>query len=68
MEISFTLKYTDGMEEFDGLDQYYGAMSMLGFAQATMISLNAYLNDQIISQAPSAKGFRLVLKKSREGS
>lgn len=33
-----------------------------------MISLNAFLNREIITQAPSAKGFRLVLGTSKKGS
>lgn len=68
MEISFTLKYDDGTEKFDGLDQYHGALSMFGFSQAAMISLNAFLHKEIITQAPSAKGFRLILGRAKEGS
>ena len=68
MDISFTIKYTSGSKDFDGLDQYYGALSLFGVSQALLISLNAFFNKEVITQAPSAKGFRLVLGPSKRGS
>lgn len=68
MELTFHAKYTDGTKKFDGLDHYYGAQSLLGLSQILLISLNAFFNREIITQAPSAKGFRVILGKSRTGS
>jgi len=65
---TFTIKYDTGTSQFDGLDHYYGAESLMGFSQALLISLNAFFNDEILTQAPAAKGFRLVLGKSKVGS
>lgn len=65
---NFSIKYDSGSEKFEGLDHYYGAESLMGFSQALLISLNAFFNDEILTQAPSAKGFRLVLGKSKIGS
>lgn len=65
---TFTIKYDSGLEKFDGLDHYYGAESLMGFSQALLISIHAFLNDEVLTQAPSAKGFRLVLGKSKIGS
>lgn len=40
----------------------------MGISQILMISLNAYINREIITQATSAKGFKLVLGLSKNGS
>jgi len=66
--IGFTVKYDSGVEKFQGLDSYYGAQSLFGVAQMLMISLNAFFNKEVITQAPSAKGFRIVLGRARPGS
>lgn len=66
--MSFHIKFTDGKRQFDGLDQYNGAMALLGLSQAFLIALNAFYNKEILTQAPSAKGFRIVLGKSKFGS
>ena len=68
MILNFTIKYDSGSSDFNGLDQYYGSQSLFGISQVLMISLNAFLNREIITQAPSAKGFRLVLGTSKKGS
>jgi hypothetical protein len=68
IETSFSIKYDTGKKPFDGLDHYYGAESLLGISQALLISLNAFLNNEILVQATAAKGFRIVLGKAKEGS
>jgi hypothetical protein len=68
MDLKFHVNYTDGRLKFNGLDQYYGAQSLLGLSQMLLISLNAFFNRDIITQAPSAKGFRIVLGTSKRGS
>ncbi len=68
MEITFHARYTDGRSRFEGLDHYDGAQSLLGLSQIMLIALNSFLNREILVQAPSAKGFRLILGRSKEGS
>jgi hypothetical protein len=66
--MGFTVKYDSGIRKFDGLDHYSGSLSLFGISQMLLISINAFLNREIITQAPSAKGFRIVLGPSRRGS
>jgi hypothetical protein len=68
MDLSFSIKFDSGRERFSGLNGYDGAQALLGISQLFLISLNAYLNKDIITRAPSAQGFRLVLGPSRAGS
>jgi hypothetical protein len=68
MELGFHVKFTDGRRRFDGLDHYNGATALLGLSQVFLIALNAFYNREILTQAPSAKGFRVVLGKSKIGS
>lgn len=68
MQLNFTIRYTDGEKQFDGLDFYGASQSLFGVSQILLISLNAILNKEIITQAPSAKGFRLVVGVKRTGS
>lgn len=68
MELTFHANYTDGRRKFDGLDHYNGATSLLGLSQILLISLNAFFHRDILTQAPSAKGFRVTLGRSKQGS
>lgn len=68
MEYNFTIKYNDGLKKFDGIDHYYGSLSLFGMSQIILISLNAIFNKEIITQATAAKGFRVVLGTSKKGS
>lgn len=68
MQLGFSVRYESGKNVFDGLDHYYGAQSLLGISQALLIALHAFFNREVITQAPSAKGFRLLLGPARKGS
>jgi hypothetical protein len=68
MELAFTVKYESGEMPFASLDGYYGTQSLLGITQILLISVNAYINHDIVTRAPAARGFRLVLGTSRRGS
>lgn len=68
MQLGFHIKFSDGRRRFDGLDQYNGATALLGLSQVFLIAINAFYNKEILTQAPSAKGFRVVLGKSKIGS
>jgi len=68
MELMFKVKYDDGRIKFDGLDMYYGSHSLAAISEILLLSLHASIHGEVVVQAPAAKGFRLVLKKSQEGS
>lgn len=66
--MTFKIKYDSGLSKFDGLDMYYGTHSLSALSEFLMISTHAFINNEIIVKAPASKGFRLVLKRSNEGS
>lgn len=68
VEISFTVKYDDGVKHFNGLDAYYGAQSLFGITQIMLICFNAFLNKEIVTKATAAKGFWLVSGIAKKGS
>jgi hypothetical protein len=68
MELDFTIRYDSGEKQFDGLEHYYGSQSLFGISQVLLISLNAFFNREILTQAPSAHGFKVVMGRSRLGS
>jgi len=69
MNLVFVIKY-DAEEswKFDGVDAYWGTRSLAAIAQIFLLVVHAAVNDEVVVQAPSAKGFRVVLGRSREGS
>lgn len=68
MELTFKIKYDDGVEKFSGLDMYYGAHSLAAMSEILQLCLHASIHGEVILQAPAAKGFRLLLKRNHEGS
>ncbi|MEA9579853.1 hypothetical protein VC218_13380 [Xanthomonas nasturtii] len=68
MDLTFKIKYSNGSKKFDGLDMYYGSHSLAAISEILLLSLHAGIHGEVVIQAPAAKGFRLVLKKSQEGS
>ncbi|MBS0367563.1 MAG: hypothetical protein JSS57_00015 [Proteobacteria bacterium] len=68
MELTFKIKYDEGASKFNGLDMYYGAHSLAAISEILLLTIHASLHGEVIVQAPSAKGFRLVMKKNHEGS
>jgi len=68
MEYSFRIKYDTGTKEFDGLDMYYGSKSLAAISEFLLLSIHAFLKEEIILQAPAAKGFRMVLQRASIGS
>lgn len=68
MELTFRIKYDSGENEFDGLDMYYGSKSLAALSEFLLLSVHAFLKDEIILQAPSAKGFKMVMQKASVGS
>lgn len=68
MEYSFRIKYDTGSRKFDGLDMYYGSRSLAAISEFLLLSVHAFLKEEIILQAPAAKGFRMVLQRASVGS
>ena len=68
IEMTFKVKYDSGVNDFNGLDMYNGAHSLSGISEFLMLSTHAFIHNEIIVKAPAAKGFKFILKKSREGS
>ncbi|BEV43936.1 hypothetical protein CRBSH125_01190 [Afipia carboxidovorans] len=66
--LTFSVRYDSGLKPFTGLEHYYGAQSLFGVAQILMISLNAFFHREVITQAPAAKGFKIVLGRAKQGS
>lgn len=67
MELIFRVKYDSGEREFDGPDMYYGSNSLAAIAEIILLSVHSLLHEEVIIQAPSAKGFRVVLGKNNIG-
>ncbi|WP_373987766.1 hypothetical protein [Duganella sp. BuS-21] len=68
MEYMFRVKYDAGAKDFDGLDMYYGAKSLGAISEFLLLSIHAFINEEIILQAPSAKGFKIVMQRASIGS
>ena len=69
MSLTFVINYDKEKSwQFDGVDAYWGTKSLAAIAQVLLLVIHASINEEVVVQAPSAKGFRVVLGKSREGS
>jgi hypothetical protein len=68
LEFTFRVKYDSGVREFEGLDMYYGSKSLAAISEFLLLSIHASLTEEIILQAPSAKGFKLVMERASTGS
>lgn len=66
----FTLnaRYHSGSANFNGLDAYYGADSLGGFAEALCITTHAIVNKEVKTQTPATSGFDLKFKEAHRGS
>jgi len=68
MDLNFNIKFDDGESAFNGLNMYYGADALSGFAEALSITTNAIVNNKVVTQTPAVKGFKLDFKEAHEGS
>lgn len=68
MEFTFRVKYDAGIKKFDGLDMYYGSKSLAAISEFLLLSIHAFLKEEIILQAPAAKGFKIVMERASVGS
>ncbi len=68
MEFTFRITYDSGENDFNGLDMYYGSKSLAAISEFLLLSVHAFLKEEIILQAPAAKGFKMVLQRASAGS
>lgn len=69
MSLVFVIKYDkEESWQFDGVDAYWGTRSLAAISQIFLLAVHAAVNEEVVVQAPAAKGFRVVLGKSRDGS
>ncbi|MNJ22682.1 hypothetical protein D3C77_170560 [compost metagenome] len=66
--VPLELVFDSGESNFHGLDLYYGADSIGGFAEAIALTTHAIVNEEMVKQTPSVKGFSLDFKNSFVGS
>ncbi|WP_313602637.1 DUF7946 domain-containing protein [Comamonas jiangduensis] len=68
MEVNFKIRFADGDKKFDYLDMYQGSKSLEAISEIILLIIHGLAHEEVIIQATAAKGFRLVLKSSKEGS
>lgn len=68
MRLTFNIKFDSGSNNFDGLNMYYGADALGGFAEAISLTTHAIVNNTVVKQTPAARGFKLDFKESHSGS
>ncbi|WP_278941466.1 hypothetical protein [Pseudomonas helleri] len=68
MNFTFNVKFDTGESNFDGLNMYYGADALSGFAEAISITTHAIVNNNVVTQTPAVKGFKLDFKEAHTGS
>ena len=67
-EAKLKLLYEGGPADLNRLDLYEGAISLEGVARAIAITTHAYINGEVRTHGDAAKGAKLYLLPSRNGS
>ena len=66
--ISFTLKYDGGEAENHHIDLYDVSQALIGFQRSLALTAHLVVNGEIITQAPSLKGARILSTPPEDGS
>ena len=66
--IGFTLSFEGNDADNYQLDFYDAAQAMIGFQRSLAITSHLVLNGEVITQAPSLKGARIIAVPPEEGS
>lgn len=66
--VGFTLSYEGNDTEQHAIDLYDVSQALIGFQRSLALTTHLILNDEIITQAPSLKGARIVALPSEPGS
>ena len=57
MSLTFVINYDKEKSwQFDGVDAYWGTKSLAAIAQVLLLVIHASINEEVVVQAPSAKG------------
>lgn len=67
-EIRFTLSYEGKQTDDHHIDLYDAAQALMGFQRSLALTTHLILNDEIITQAPSLRGARILAEPSEPGS
>lgn len=67
-ELELAIRYRGGDADRHALDFYDGASSMFGFAKSLAIASNYLVTGKVSYKATAARGVKLLMKPSREGS
>ncbi|MFG6440512.1 hypothetical protein [Roseateles sp. LKC17W] len=66
--VKFTVSYSGAESEDHQIDLYDAAQALMGFQRSLALTAHLLLNQEIITQAPSLKGARILASPSEEGS
>lgn len=66
--VSFTLSYAGSDSDSHIIDLYDVSQALIGFQRSLALTAHLVLNDEIITQAPSLKGARIVAMPAEPGS
>jgi len=66
--IKFTLSYQGNDTENHEIDLYDVSQALVGFQRSLALTTHLVLNNQIITQAPSLKGAKILAQPAEEGS
>jgi hypothetical protein len=66
--VSFTLSYQGNETDRNAIDLYDVSQALIGFQRSLALTTHLVLNDEIITQAPSLKGARIVAVPAEPGS
>ncbi len=66
--VSFTLSYQGNESDRHAIDLYDVSQALIGFQRSLALTTHLVLNDEIITQAPSLKGARIIALPAEPGS
>lgn len=66
--VGFTLQFTGGDAEKSRIDLYDVAQALVGFQRSLALTTHLVLNGEIITQAPSLEGARVLARPPEDGS
>jgi len=68
LDIPFRITFEGGDADAHQLDFYDGTNSLFGFAKSLLLTTHYLINGEVKFQAPSARGARIYMLPSRQGS
>lgn len=68
LDLKLDLRYSGSWADQNGIDFYDISQALQGFERVVSLTTHLLINGKVITQSPSAKGFRLVALPPEEGS